>query len=125
MNDAAIGSRAASMADLIPVAKSLRREFEATAAALDTTGEYPSRNMERIVEMGLDAMCFPREWGGVASKSPHEDLEAVAEIFTELSAGESSTAQIFTVHRNLVLGILSGTGVSARASAFPRRRPIL
>jgi alkylation response protein AidB-like acyl-CoA dehydrogenase len=111
MNDAASGSRAASMADLIPVAKSLRREFEATAAAFDTTGEYPSRNMERIVEMGLDAMCFPREWGGVASKSPHEDLEAVAEIFTELSAGESSTAQIFTVHRNLVLGILSGTGV--------------
>jgi alkylation response protein AidB-like acyl-CoA dehydrogenase len=105
-------SRPSSMADVIPVARSLRREFEATAAALDATGEYPTRNMERIVETGLDAICFPREWGGVANKSPHEDLEAVAEIFTELSAGESSTAQIFMVHRNLVLGLLSGTGVS-------------
>jgi alkylation response protein AidB-like acyl-CoA dehydrogenase len=112
MNDAADSFRPASVADLIPIAKSLRREFETTAASLDATGEYPTRNMERIVETGLDAMCFPRECGGVASKSPHEDLEAVSEIFTELSAGESSTAQIFTVHRNLVLGILSGTGVS-------------
>lgn len=105
-------SRASSVADLVPVARSLRREFEATAAALDATGEYPTRNMERIVETGLDAICFPRERGGVASQNPHEDLEAVAEIFTELSAGESSTAQIFTVHRNLVLGLLLGTGVS-------------
>jgi alkylation response protein AidB-like acyl-CoA dehydrogenase len=112
MNDVAGSSRVGSVADLIPVAKALRREFEATAAALDATGEYPLRNMELIVETGLDAMCFPREWGGVASKSPHEDLEAVAEIFTELAAGESSTAQIFTVHRNLVLGLLSGNGIS-------------
>jgi alkylation response protein AidB-like acyl-CoA dehydrogenase len=112
MNDVAGSSRVTSVADLVPVAKSLRQEFEASAAALDATGEYPTRNMERIVETGLDAICFPREWGGVASKSPHEDLEAIAEIFTELSAGESSTAQIFTVHRNLVLGLLSGTGMS-------------
>ncbi|HJU18500.1 MAG TPA: acyl-CoA dehydrogenase family protein [Stellaceae bacterium] len=103
---------ASTVADFIPVAKALRREFETTAAALDATGEYPTRNMERIVETGLDAICFPREWGGVASGNPHEDLEAAAEIFTELSAGESSTAQIFTVHRNLVLGLLSGTGVA-------------
>lgn len=112
MDNVAVSCRMASVTDLIPVAKALRREFEATAAAVDATGEYPTRNMERIVETGLDAMCFPHEWGGVASKSAHEDLEAVAEIFTELSAGESSTAQIYTVHRNLVLGMLSGTGVS-------------
>jgi len=105
-------SRPSSPFDLIPVAKALRREFEATAAALDATGEYPTRNMERIVETGLDAICFPRDWDGVANENPHADIEAVAEIFTELSAGESSTAQIFMVHRNLVLGLLSGTGVS-------------
>ncbi|MBV9825525.1 MAG: acyl-CoA dehydrogenase family protein [Alphaproteobacteria bacterium] len=105
-------SRPRSAADLIPIAQSLRREFEASAAAVDATGEYPTRNMERIAETGLDAICFPRDWGGVATPKPHEMIEAVAEIFTEIAAGESSTAQIFMVHRNLVLGTLSGTGVS-------------
>jgi len=105
-------SRPSSVADLIPVAKALRREFEESAAELDATGAYPTRNMERIVESGLDAMCFPREWDGVGSPNPHEDIEAAAEILMHLSAGESSTAQIFLVHRNLVLGLLSGNGIS-------------
>jgi hypothetical protein len=55
-------------ADLIPVAKSLREEFEATTSDLDATGEYPARNMERIVESGLDAICFPREWAALRAR---------------------------------------------------------
>jgi alkylation response protein AidB-like acyl-CoA dehydrogenase len=94
------------------VAQQLRREFEKTAAEVDASGAYPADNMRMIHETGLDAICFPREWGGVIGSSPHEDIEAIAEIITELSAGESSTAQIFNVHRGLTFELFSASALS-------------
>src|SRR3984893_14484889 len=94
------------------VAQHLRREFEKTAAEVDANGAYPTDNMRMIHETGLDAIFFPREWGGVIGSNPHEDIEAIAEIITELSAGESSTAQIFNVHRGLTFELFSASALS-------------
>jgi alkylation response protein AidB-like acyl-CoA dehydrogenase len=101
-----------SAEQFVYVAEQLRREFEKTAAEVDATGAYPTENMRLIHETGLDSICFPREWGGVIGAGHHDDLEAIAEIFTELSAGESSTAQIFNVHRGLTLELFSGSALS-------------
>ncbi|SEE05111.1 Acyl-CoA dehydrogenase [Rhizobiales bacterium GAS191] len=101
-----------SAEQFVYVAQQLRREFEKTAADVDASGAYPTENMRRIHETGLDAICFPREWGGVIGSAPNEDLEAIAEIFTELAAGESSTAQIFNVHRGLTFELFSGGAMS-------------
>jgi alkylation response protein AidB-like acyl-CoA dehydrogenase len=88
-------ARAAAWANAL----TLRAEFAATAAEVDRQGKTPHSNLARIHELGLTRLLVPAEMGGIASRPGlAADLELLTEILTELSAGESSTAQIWGVH---------------------------
>lgn len=89
----------AGAADAVIQAKALRTEFTLTAAEVDARGEFPLANLRRIFEVGLDRLLVPAEYGGsAASRSLAGNLGTLAEVITEISAGESSTAQAWTVH---------------------------
>lgn len=104
--------------DFVDVARGLRAEFRKTAAEVDRKGVYPAENMRLIHEAGLHAICLPVEWGGAIGKNQHAEAEALAEIFLELSAGESSTAQIFNVHRGLSFDLMSSENLSAERKSL-------
>jgi alkylation response protein AidB-like acyl-CoA dehydrogenase len=97
--------------ELIGVAHELRLKFALTAATVDASGAYPTDNMNLIHAAGLDALCFPEEWGGLASAESFGDLVDLDEILTELAAGESSTAQIWFVHQDVVRSIFAEDSV--------------
>jgi alkylation response protein AidB-like acyl-CoA dehydrogenase len=101
-----------AIGDLVPVAKQLRQEFSKTSAEIDATGDYPLQNMRRIHEAGLSVLCFPPEWGGLDRGYGTEGFEETVDIFTEISAGESATAQIFYVHRSACIELFSSNALS-------------
>lgn len=96
--------------DLIEAARALRAEFAETAAEVDARGEYPHANLRRLFEEGFQRLLVPRVFGGIAD-SGHLcwNARGFAEIVTEIAAGESSTAQIWTVHSGVVRKLFSGT----------------
>ena len=108
-----------SAAELVDVAKQVRAEFRKTSAEVDRQGSYPTETMALINKSGLDAICLPTEWGGVIGANPLEEMEAISEIFTELAAGESSTAQIFNVNRGITYDLMSSNNLS------PERKKVL
>jgi alkylation response protein AidB-like acyl-CoA dehydrogenase len=80
-------------------AKELRQEFAATAAQVDQTGAAPFDNLKRLQESGIARLSVPPKWGGHASDDcTSSDLDIFSEVLVELSAGESSTAQIWSIH---------------------------
>jgi alkylation response protein AidB-like acyl-CoA dehydrogenase len=80
-------------------AQELRQEFAATAAEVDQHGDLPVANLKRLQESGLGNLLVPTKWGGGASDDgTASDLDILSEILVELSAGESSTAQIWSIH---------------------------
>jgi alkylation response protein AidB-like acyl-CoA dehydrogenase len=83
----------------LDIARQLRREFVATAPDIDRTGQDPAENMRRIHRAGLTRLLLPMEYGGVASHPTlASDLALVTDVLTEISAGESATAQIWSIH---------------------------
>ena len=93
----------------VAAAQALKAEFARTAADVDERGEFPLGNMQRIFEAGLHRLLVSREYGGTA-ESNHlaSNLRTIAEVITEISAGESSTAQAFMVHALMTRIIFSG-----------------
>ena len=95
--------------DLVSTAKTLRAEFAQTAASVDERGEMPYANLQRLYDLGFFRLPIPVEYGGLAtSPSLHWQVSKFAEILTELAAGESSTAQVWMVHTNVVRKLFSG-----------------
>jgi len=96
--------------DMLARARDLRREFSETAADVDREGLVPFDNLRRLGESGLARMLVPQKWGGLASDDcTTADLDLLSEILVEISAGESSTSQIWGVHTvvsRLILGDL-------------------
>lgn len=101
-----------TIADLVGVAREVRAEFRKTAAEVDREGGYPTENMRLIHDAGLNAIALPVSLGGVIGSNPLEHIEAITEIFLELAAGESSTAQVFNVHRGLCFDLMSSNNLS-------------
>lgn len=80
-------------------AQALGQEFSLTAAEIDRSGRDPAENMQRIHEVGLTRLLLPQAYGGIASSQTlAADLPLVTDILTELAAGESATAQIWSIH---------------------------
>ncbi len=80
-------------------AKALCREFSETAAEIDRTGRDPAENMKRIHEAGLTRLLLPQAYGGIASSQTlSADLPLVTDVLTDIAAGESATAQIWSIH---------------------------
>jgi alkylation response protein AidB-like acyl-CoA dehydrogenase len=93
----------AEVAELVEAAKRLRREFATTAAEVDTRGEMPLANLQRIHELGFNRFLIPRELGGIVERERlNWKVTALNEMLTEISAGESSTAQVWMVHTGVV-----------------------
>jgi alkylation response protein AidB-like acyl-CoA dehydrogenase len=91
---------AASARAAVPAAtKMLRQEFAQTAADVDRTGKDPAANLQRIHEVGLTRLLLPAAYGGIASaQALAADLPLITDVLTEISAGESATAQIWSIH---------------------------
>lgn len=138
-----MGDNDATSKEMLGRAKELRQEFAATASEVDRTGAVPFDNLRRLQESGLARLLVSPGTGGLASDSgTASDLDVLSDILVELSAGESSTAQIWSVHtivsrlvlgtqldidsdlqRELVAGVLDGSIRFSNASAEggPRR----
>jgi len=90
---------AAARAALPAAAHQLRQDFTQTAAEIDRTGEDPADNLRRIHDAGLTRLLIPSAYGGIASaQALAADLPLITDLLTELSAGESATAQIWSIH---------------------------
>ncbi len=138
-----MGENHVTRTEMLGRAVELRQEFAATAADVDRTGAVPLDNLRRLQESGLARLFVSPAWGGLASDAcTASDLDVLSDILVELSAGESSTAQIWSVHtivarlvlgtqldvdpelhRELAAGVLDGSLRFSNASAEggPRR----
>lgn len=101
-----------TIADLVEAARRVRAEFRKTAAQVDRDGSYPADNMKLIHEAGLNAIALPVSLGGLIGPNTLEHIEGITEIFLELAAGESSTAQIFNVHRGLCFDLMASNNLA-------------
>ncbi|MDA0366765.1 MAG: acyl-CoA dehydrogenase family protein [Proteobacteria bacterium] len=115
----ATGNDAAVVGDAVrETARALRRDFSHTAAEIDRTGRDPAENMARIHAAGLTRLLLPQTYGGIASaQALAADLPLVTDILTEISAGESATAQIWSIHlvaARLIFGGALRVGESVR-----------
>ena len=96
-------SAAAEVDALVEAARQLRVEFSETAAEVDEQGVMPLANLQRIHELGFNRFLVPREYGGIVEvERLNWKVTALNEILTEISAGESSTAQVWMVHTGVV-----------------------
>lgn len=95
--------------EMLGRAKELRQEFAATAAEVDQAGTLPTANLQRLLDSGLSRLSVPPRLGGLASDDcTAADLDVLSETLVELSAGESSTAQIWSIH-SVVSRLVFGT----------------
>ena len=92
---------------LISSAEELRKEFAQTSAQVDARGEDPGENMRRIGEAGINRIHVPQEYGGLSTGSLQFGFEALAEILTQIAAGEGSTGMIFGVNTIVLREIFS------------------
>ncbi len=104
-----MGEFAGARGDVLTRAVQLKAEFAKTAAEVDREGQWPEHNLKRIHEEGLGKFLLPLAWGGTASDDgATSDLDLLAEVITEISAGESSTAQIWSIHAVVTRLIFGG-----------------
>lgn len=73
----------------------------------DTRGEDPGDNLQRIAEAGIYRIHVPQRYGGLSTGTIQFGFGAVAEILTNLAAGEGSTSMIATVQTVVMREIFS------------------
>src|SRR5262245_25425097 len=78
-----------------------QKEVAPVAAELDAKGEFPSRFLPKMAELGLMGMMVPTEWGGAG-------LETLAYVLAleEISVACASTAVTMSVNNSLYCGPL-------------------
>ncbi|MFO1518997.1 MAG: acyl-CoA dehydrogenase [bacterium] len=76
-----------------------QREVAPVAAELDAKGEFPSRFLPKMAELGLLGMMVPTEWGG-------SGLDTVSYVLAleEISVACASTAVTMSVNNSLYCG---------------------
>lgn len=90
-------------------ARAVRAQLATTAAEVDRAGRLPVAGLGLVHGAGFSRLLVPREYGGDATRaSITSDLELLTEVLTELSAGESSTAQIWFVQTLVVRAVFGG-----------------
>ncbi len=73
------------------------KEIAPVAANLDKTGEYPTKILKKMAELGLLGIIIPTEYGGAGL-----DIISYATIIEEISRKCASTGVITSVHNSLV-----------------------
>jgi len=86
-----------------------QKEIAPTAAELDMKGEFPSRHLPKMAELGLMGMMIPTEWGG----SGLDTLSYVLAL-EEISAACASTAVTMSVNNSLYCGPIAKFGTEAQ-----------
>lgn len=92
-----------------------QKEVAPAAAELDQKGEFPSRHLPKMAELGLLGMMVPTEWGG-------SGLDTVAYVLAleEISAACASTAVTMSVNNSLYCGPIAKFGTDAQKEAYLR-----
>jgi butyryl-CoA dehydrogenase len=86
-----------------------QKEIAPIAAELDMKGEFPSRHLPKMAELGLMGMMIPAEWGG----SGLDTLSYVLAL-EEVSAACASTAVTMSVNNSLYCGPIAKFGTDAQ-----------
>jgi len=73
------------------------KEIAPVAADLDKTGEYPTKILKKMAELGLLGIIIPTEYGGAGL-----DIISYVTIIEEISRKCASTGVITSVHNSLV-----------------------
>lgn len=90
-----------------------QKEVAPTAAELDLKGEFPSRHLPKMAELGLMGMMVPTEWGG----SGLDTLSYVLAL-EEISAACASTAVTMSVNNSLYCGPIVKFGNDAQKERY-------
>ena len=90
-----------------------REELAPVAAELDERGEFPTKQVARLKEMGLLGIMVPTELGGAGM-----DPVAYAIAMEEVSAGCASCGVIMSVNNSLVCDPILRFGTDAQKKAW-------
>jgi alkylation response protein AidB-like acyl-CoA dehydrogenase len=80
-----------------------------TAAAVDESGQFPSRSVEALGAAGLLGLCVPKELGGSG-----ESMRSFAAVVEELATACPSTAMIYVMHVTAAQAIASSASLEGR-----------
>ncbi len=92
-----------------------QKEIAPVAAELDAKGEFPSRHLPKMAELGLLGMMVPTEWGGAGL-----DTLAYVLALEEISAACASTAVTMSVNNSLYCGPVLKFGTDAQKEKYLR-----
>lgn len=90
-----------------------QKEVAPTAAEMDQKGEFPSRHLPKMAELGLLGMMVPTEWGG-------SGLDTLAYVLAleEISAACASTSVTMSVNNSLYCGPILKFGTDAQKEKY-------
>ncbi len=83
-----------------------RDELSRMAAAIDRSGDYPFTAMEAIEKTALHELNLPASIGGAAPRDEWENVPTMVQVWKNLGAGESATAQIWSFSQALSAKLL-------------------
>ncbi len=86
-----------------------QKELAPAAAEMDHKGEFPSRFLPKMAELGLLGMMVPPEWGGAGL-----DTLSYVLALEEISAACASTAVTMSVNNSLYCGPIAKFGTDAQ-----------
>ncbi len=86
-----------------------QNELRPHAAEWDKAGWIPDSTITQMGELGLLGMVVPEEWGG-----SYTDYVAYALAVEEISAGESATGTLMSVHNSVGCGPILKYGTEAQ-----------
>ncbi|HCU25200.1 MAG TPA: acyl-CoA dehydrogenase [Deltaproteobacteria bacterium] len=92
-----------------------QKEVAPSAAEMDLKGEFPSRHLPKMAELGLMGMMVPAEWGG-------SGLDTLAYVLAleEISAACASTAVTMSVNNSLYCGPIHKFATDAQKEKYLR-----
>jgi len=92
-----------------------QKEVAPVAAELDQKGEFPSRHLPKMAELGLMGMMVPTEWGGAGL-----DTLSYVLALEEVSVACASTAVTMSVNNSLFCGPINKFGTDAQKEKYLR-----
>jgi len=97
--------------------KEIRRfainELEPHASEIDSSGKFPRKNIDGLVELGLTGLTIDEKYGGVGGTS--KQLAIVAE---EIARGCGSTSVIFLAHLSLCAQFINTYGTEEQKTKY-------
>jgi butyryl-CoA dehydrogenase len=90
-----------------------QKEVAPVAAELDQKGQFPSRHLPKMAELGLMGMMVPVEWGGAG-------LDTVAYVLAleEIAVACASTAVTMSVNNSLYCGPITKYGSDVQKEKY-------